>query len=76
MTLRIMMLDMIKVRRFAERRDFPIESSEPLMQMRISTSNISNVAFEVLHVYHIEPHDRGIQPDIRFGETVTEQILS
>ena len=74
MTLRIMLLDMFKLRRLAERRVRPVKMSQPAMQMRIPRANVPNVALEMLHVDGVEAHDRGEQPHVHLGESLAEVI--
>jgi hypothetical protein len=55
-----------------ERRHIPIQVPQPSMQRRIPGADISNIAFEVLHVYRIEPNDCRVETDIRFSDVLSE----
>ena len=74
MTPRIMLLNMLKLRRAAKRLDVPVQFPQPLMQMRKPAPDIGDVALEVLHVDGVEAHDGGVQPYIRFGDLVAVVI--
>jgi hypothetical protein len=65
MALRVMALDMREFRRILKSRDIPVQMSEPLMNIRVSRANIPDIRLEVLHIHHIEPHNRGEKPHIR-----------
>jgi hypothetical protein len=68
MTLRIMLLDMFKLRGVLERRHIPVQMAHPLMQRRVPRANIADVALEVLHVHGIEADDGCEQPHVGFGD--------
>lgn len=68
MALGVVLLDVLKLCRLFECRMVPVEVSQPLVQVRIPASNITNVALEVLHVNRVKTDDRREEPDIRFGD--------
>lgn len=70
MTLRIVILNMRKLRRLPKRRHIPIQVSQPLMNMRISTSNVPDIRLEMLDINRIKPHNRRKQSDICFRHFV------
>lgn len=74
MTLRIMLLDMLKLCRLPKRRHIPIQIPQPLVDRRISTPYISHITLKMLHVYRVEPYDRGVQADVGFGDMFSEVV--
>ena len=58
---------MLKQRGILERRDFPIQILQPLMDSRIAISNGVLVRLEQRHVDRIETHDGDVKPDVDFG---------
>ena len=68
MTLRIMPLDMLELRRLPEGLHIPIQIPHPLVNRRIPRSNIADVALEVLHVHGIKADDRRIEAHVGFGD--------
>lgn len=67
-------LDVLELGRILELRMVPIQVSHPLMQCRITTPNIPNVALEVLHVHRIEPDNCNKEPDVHLRQHVPEPI--
>lgn len=74
MTPRIMPLDVIKLRRLLKRRVVPVQVAHPLVQARVAAANVANVALEVLHVHRVEARQRHVQPNIRLGEGLAEEV--
>lgn len=72
MAFGVMLLDMFKLCRFGECRYIPIQISQPLMKRRIARADIANVAFEMLHVYWIEPHNGSVQTNICFSNGLSK----
>ena len=68
MALRVMVLNMLKLRRVLERGIIPIQMSHPLVQVRKSTPNIADIALEMLYIDRIEAHNSGVQADISFSD--------
>ena len=68
MTLRIMLLDMLKLRRLPKRRHGPITMPEPAMQSRKARADVAEVAFEVLDVDRVEADDGRVEADVGFGD--------
>lgn len=66
MTLRIMGLNMCELRRILEGRNIPIQMSQPLMNIRISRSDIPDVRLEVLDVDCVEANHGGVETDVCF----------
>lgn len=74
MTPCIMPLDVIKLRRILECRVVPVQIPHPLVQARVAAANVANVALEVLHVHRVEARQRHVQPDVRLGEGLAEEV--
>lgn len=72
MTLRIMLFNMLKLRRLLERGNIPIQRSQPAMNSRVSRSDIANIALEMLNVHGIEPDNSRVQSDISLGDVIAE----
>lgn len=68
MTFGVVLFDMFELGAILERRDVPIQVPEPFVQRWVSGADVSDVAFEVLHVDHVESDDSGIQPYICLGD--------
>jgi hypothetical protein len=66
MALGVVLLDMLKLRRVPECRIIPVQVSHPLVKRRVPTSNVPNIALEVLHIHGIEANDGRVQTDISF----------
>ncbi len=66
MTLCIMILNMSKLGRLSERRDIPIQISQPLMEVWIVGANGAEVGLEVLNVYDVEADYCCVETDICF----------
>ena len=74
MTLCVMILDMLKLRCFSKGRHIPIQFPQPFMQRRIAGANVSDVAFEMLHVYRIEADDCGVEADVSLCNVFTKIV--
>lgn len=74
MTLRIMLLDMLKLRRTAKGLFVPIQPPQPGMQCRIPGADIPDIALEMLLVHGVEAHDRHIQAHIRLCDIIAEVV--
>lgn len=74
MRLGIVLLDMLKLRRILERRAIPVQLSHPLMNRRISRSNIPDITLEVLNIHGIESNDRRVQSDVNLCDLVAEVV--
>lgn len=72
MALGIVVLDVHKLRRVLEGRVVPIQISQPLVQVRISATDISYVTFEVLHIHRIKADDGREEPDVCFCDVFAE----
>lgn len=66
MTLRVMLLDMFKLRRLPKRRYIPIQMPQPLVQRRVSRSYVADIAFEVLDVDGVEADYGRVEADVCF----------
>lgn len=75
-TLCVMLFDMLKLRRVFERRYVPVQLPEPLMQRRITRSDITNVALEMLHIDGVEANDGSVKANVCFGDVGTEIVRS
>lgn len=68
MTLRIMPLNMRKLRRLPKRLGPPIQIPQPAMQIRIPAPHIPNIRLKMLHIHHIEPNNCRKESYIRFRD--------
>lgn len=66
----VVVLDVLKLRRVPERRYVPVQMPHPLVEVRIASPNVANVALEVLYVDWIEAHDGGVETDVSFSDGV------
>lgn len=76
MRLCIMFLDMLKLCRFAKRGNIPIQMPQPLVDSRVTRSNIAEIRLEVLHIHSIEARDSRVESDIGLGDGVAVHVLS
>ena len=53
MTFRIVLFDMREFRSVVECRNVPVQIPKPFVNRWISATNITNIAFEMLHVYRL-----------------------
>jgi hypothetical protein len=67
MTLRVMVLDVLKLGRVFEGWVIPVQMSEPLVEMRVAGANVAYVAFEVLDVDGVEADQGCVEADVCFG---------
>ena len=74
MTLRIMLLNMLKLCRLAKCRHSPVQIPQPLVQRRVAAPDITDIAFEMLDVHGVEPDNRGVQANISLGDILTEVV--
>ncbi len=65
---------MIKQRRIPERRNIPIQPSKPMVNRRVSTTDIPDIAFKMPNINGIEPNDRNEQSNVHFRDLVTEIV--
>lgn len=72
MALGVVILDVLKLGRLAERRDIPIQIPQPLVQVGVAGADVSDVTLEVLHVDRVETDDGGVQPHIGLCDLVAE----
>jgi hypothetical protein len=68
MTLRIMGFNMRELSRVPESRVVPIQVPQPLMDIGVTGSDVSDVGLEVLDVDGVEADDSGEEADIGFGD--------
>lgn len=68
MTLRIMLLNMLKLRRRPKRRHIPVQPPHPRVNSRIARADIADVALEVLDVDGVEADDGRVEADVDFRE--------
>lgn len=76
MTPCVVILDMLKLRCLLEGRYVPVQLPQPLMQRRITRSDITNVAFKMLHIDGVEANDGSIEANVCFGDVSTKIIWS
>jgi len=67
-TLRIVALDVLKLRCILECGIVPVQMPQPLVNMGIATPDIAEIALEVLHIDRIEAHNGGVEADIGFSD--------
>lgn len=48
------------------------DMQDSLVQVRVATANVADVAFEMLNVDGIEADDRGVQANVGLGQLVAE----
>ena len=72
MTLRVVFLDVLELRRLPESRHIPIQCPEPTMNRWVSGTNVANIALEVLHVDGVEAYDGGVESYVCFGDVRAE----
>ena len=68
MALRIMLLDVLKLRRLLESWDIPVQVPHPLVQVRVSRADIADVGLEMLNVYDVKADQGGEETDVGFGD--------
>lgn len=73
-TLRIMFLDMLKLRRLPKSRDIPIQMSQPFMQCWVSRPDVTDIALEVLDIDGVEANDGRVETDICLGNGFAEVV--
>lgn len=74
MTLSIMLLDMLKLRRLPKSWHIPIQMSHPFMQCGIAGANVSDITFEMLHIHGVEADDGGVEADVCFCDFVAKVV--
>ena len=62
--------------RVLERRDIPIQMSQPLMDVWVSGSDVPDIRFKVLHVHYVESHDCGVEPNVRLRNVLSKIVGS
>ena len=63
-------LNMRKLSRLSKSRIAPVTMSYPLVQVRVATANIPDVAFEVLYINRIEADDCRVETHICLGNVL------
>jgi len=76
MTFCIMVFDMFELRRVLERRYVPIQVPQPLMQRRITRSDIADIALEMLHIHGVEANDGSVETNVCLGDAGTKIVGS
>ena len=74
MTLCVVFLDMLKLRRLSESGYIPVQMPQPLMQRRVPRADIADIALKMLDVDGVEPNDGGIKANVCFGDGFAEVI--
>lgn len=72
MALRIMLLNMLKLRRAAKRRVIPIQIPKPFMQVRVIRADGLEIGLEVLDVDDVEADDGRVEADVCFCDVGPE----
>ena len=67
---------MLKLRCVLERWHVPVQLPEPLMQRRITRSDITDIALEMLHVDGVEANDGSVEANVCFGDVGTKVVGS
>ena len=68
-----MLLDMLEVGRILECGVVPVKVPHPLVNMRVPITDGPSIALEVTVIDRVEAHDRRVEPDVRLGESVTNE---
>lgn len=74
MALRVMLLDMLKLRRLPKRRNIPIQIPQPLVQCWVPTPDIADIAFEMLYIHRVKPHNGRIQANVSLGDLFAKVV--
>lgn len=74
MTLGIVLLDVLELGRLAESGDIPVKMPQPFVQRRVSGSDITDVAFEVLDVDGVKADNGGVETDVCLRDGFAEVI--
>lgn len=74
MTAGVMVLDMLELRRVLERGYFPIQLSQPGVQVGVAGADIADIALEVLDIDGVEADYGRVEPDIGFGDGRAEVV--
>jgi len=69
----IVSLYVIKVRGVLESRVLPVKLFHPPVDIRISVADIADITFEVSDVDWIEANDSDPEPNISFGQLITDE---
>jgi hypothetical protein len=64
MALRVVVLDMLKLRCVVESWNVPVQFPEPTMDSRITATDIPEVGLEVLHIADVEADNGCVKPDV------------
>lgn len=75
-TLCVVIFDMLKLRSVLERRYVPVQLPQPLMHRRITRSDITDVALEMLHVDRVEANNGGVEANVCLGNVGTKIVRS
>lgn len=74
MTCRIMLLNVLKLRRVVEGRNVPVELTHPFMQCWITRADLPEIALEVLVVDGVEADNGCVEADISFGDVAAKIV--
>lgn len=69
----VVLLDMLEVGCILERGVVPVKVPHPLVDMRVPITDRPGIALEVTVINRVEAHDRRVEPDVCFGELVTNE---
>ena len=72
--LSVVILDMLELGGIAESRYIPVQLSQPSMDRGIATSNVLQVAFEMLHIHRVEADNGGEKSNVSFSDSVTKVV--
>ena len=74
--LRVVLPNVLKLRRLAKGRLAPVQVAQPAVQGRVPGANVAHVALEVLHVDDVEADNGRVQADVGLGELRAEVVGS
>jgi hypothetical protein len=74
MAFRVVLLDMLEIRRLPKPLDIPIQVFEVVVQKRVIVPDGAEIALEMLHVDCVEPDQRRVRADVDFGQLCAKHI--
>lgn len=72
MALRVVLLDMLKLRGLLKRGEVPVQVSQPPVNCWIPRSDIANVGLEMLNVDSVEADDGRVESNVSLGDVITK----
>ena len=74
MALRIVLPNVLELRRLPERRHVPVQAAQPRVDGGIARADVAQVGLEVLHVDRVEADNRCEEADVGFGGSRAEVV--